>query len=93
MDGWPQGPRHLSGVLRNTRGGTKGQAGKGKNGPGRGHRVDTQRWHQVFREDDNAHTAISANLPGLRQVAGERMSTGALRFTTIDSSQGGEADI
>eukprot|EP00959_Pyramimonas_sp_CCMP1952_P087935 1839983-Pyramimonas_sp.AAC.1 len=27
MDGWPQGSRHLSGVLRNARGGTKGQPG------------------------------------------------------------------
>ncbi len=30
MDGWPQGPRHLSGVLRNTRGGTKGSPARGK---------------------------------------------------------------
>eukprot|EP00959_Pyramimonas_sp_CCMP1952_P401180 8406287-Pyramimonas_sp.AAC.1 len=61
MDGWPQGPRHLSGVLRNTIGGRKGKAGNGRDGsgrdgqntpgPGQGHRVDTQRWQHVFRGD------------------------------------------
>eukprot|EP00959_Pyramimonas_sp_CCMP1952_P305109 6385467-Pyramimonas_sp.AAC.1 len=64
MDGWPQGPRHLSGILRNTKGGRKGKTGKGEGGSGRdgqdtpgsglppqGHKVDTQRWEYVFRED------------------------------------------
>eukprot|EP00959_Pyramimonas_sp_CCMP1952_P373234 7816276-Pyramimonas_sp.AAC.1 len=105
MDGWPQGPRHLCGVLRNSKGG-KGKSGKGKGsvvrdgqdipGPGadpQGHAVDDHRWETVFREDHNAHTAIGAAIPGLRQVAGKHMKSGALKLTTIGSSQGGEADI
>eukprot|EP00959_Pyramimonas_sp_CCMP1952_P091459 1914645-Pyramimonas_sp.AAC.1 len=100
MDGWPQGPRHLSGALRNTKGGMKGETGKGKGGPGcdgqdtsgpgqppQGHRVDTQRWRQVFREDHNVHTAIATAFPRLRQVAGQHMKSRALKLITIDSSQ------
>eukprot|EP00959_Pyramimonas_sp_CCMP1952_P462927 9484052-Pyramimonas_sp.AAC.1 len=79
----------------------KGKSGKGKGsvardgqdtpGPGsdpQEHTVDDHRWETVFREDRNAQTAIGTAFPGLRQVAGKHMKSGALKLTTIDSSQG-----